>query len=280
MKFVAISLAGLTFAFSGCSSGNEGSDSTASIAALETESSTTTSTTTLPPLAEPTLETLFTAVPSPLELPAGWTSSGGLGNGGLNPAEGNNLGNCGGPNADKRAISAGVVVAYFSPALLTPSGYARIGLYAFRTAEAAQRFMDDTAAKSQCPSYPEYTIPDSEFGGFGETEDVDWTVRDSYSVGGAGVEVADSSFSILQKTESFTRLRRTDFGSRSERHSVFERHDRIVIVSVLSGACCFYGFSNVETSVEYRPTLADLTTGMDTIRPVILNKLRLNNLIR
>ena len=276
MKFVAISLAGLTIALSGCSSGNEGSDSTASVATLETESPTTT----LPPLAEPTIETLFTAVPSPLELPAGWTSSGGLGNSELRPAEGNNLGNCGGPNADKRAISAGVVVAYLGPALLTPSGYARIGLYAFRTAEAAQRFMDDTAAKSQCPSYPEYTIPDSEFGGFGETQDVDWTVRDSYSVGGAGVEIADSSFSILKTTESFTRLRRTDFGSRSEMHLVYERHDRIVIVSSLEGACCFYGFSNVETSVEYRPTLADLTIGMDTIRPVILNKLRLNNLIR
>ena len=276
MKFVAISLAGLTIALSGCSSGNEGSDSTASVATLETESPTTT----LPPLAEPTIETLFTAVPSPLELPAGWTSSGGLGNSELKPAEGNNLGNCGGPNAAKRAISAGVVAYYSNPNINTPFGYAGIGLYAFRTAEAAQRCMDDTAAKSQCPSYPEYTIPDSEFGGFGETQDVDWTVRDSYSVGGAGVEIADSSFSILKTTESFTRLRRTDFGSRSEMHLVYERHDRIVIVSSLEGACCFYGFSNVETSVEYRPTLADLTIGMDTIRPVILNKLRLNNLIR
>ena len=276
MKFVAISLAGLTIALSGCSSGNEGSDSTASVVTLETESPTTT----LPPLAEPTIETLFTAVPSPLELPAGWTSSGGLGNSELRPAEGNNLGNCGGPNAAKRAISAGVVAYYSNPNINTPFGYAGIGLYAFRTAEAAQRFMDDTAAKSQCPSYPEYTIPDSEFNGFGETQDVDWTVRDSYSVGGAGVEIADSSFSILKTTESFTRLRRTDFGSRSEMHLVYERHDRIVIVSSLSGACCSYGFSNVETSVEYRPTLADLTTGMDTIRPIILNKLRLNNLIR
>jgi hypothetical protein len=280
MKFVAISLAGLAFAFSGCSSGNEGSNFTSSIAALETESSTTTSTTTLPPLADPTIETLFTAVPSPLELPAGWTSTGGLGSSELIPAEGNNLGNCGGPNAAKRAISAGVVVHYENPAFVTPFGYAGIAFYAFRTAEAAQRFMDDTAAKSQCPSYPEYTIPDSEFGGFGETQDVDWTVRDSYSVGGAGVEVADSSFSILQKTESFTRLRGTDYGWREELHSIYERHGRIVIVSSLRGDCCDYGFSNVETTVDYRPTLADLTTGMDTIRPVILSKLRLNNLIR
>ncbi len=220
-------------------------------------------------------------MPAPDDLPTGWTAVGGMPSGAIEPAEGPGRGNCGGPNLDKRATNAGVLSVMASPGLRTADGgLVNFTIYAFASSAAAIRVMDATVAQVQCPFF-EYELPEGTgagfFDGFGEDFGegrATWTIRESLSVGGLDVPGATDAFHLKLDSEYFTDFRGTSYGARSTTVALYEQHDRFIFVSTLYGACCAYGYFNAATTLTYAPTLETLLTGLEVIRPKILDRLR------
>ena len=281
----------------GCSSGSEttGSEPASSMSASEVSSvdeaassslSTTTERPTTTPaptttLLAPSTENLFYMMPSASDLPPGWTTSGGLPDGSLQPAAGNGIGTCGGPNLDMRAVANNVVASLWSPSISTPKGGTfYFAIYAFPNSDKAKDFLDSTRALVQCPSFPEYTMKEGsgpgEYDGFegtfGEGR-VTWHVQESTAMGQAGETGADDSFAVQRSKTYSTRYGGISYGSKSTTWGIYEQRDKFAFVSWVTGSCCSYGYNNSATASNYTPTFDDLRAGLDAIRPAILHRM-------
>ena len=100
-----------------------------------------------------------------------------------------------------------------------------------------------------------------------------WTILNSVSVGSAAGGDADEAFFTKSTDEYLTRLEGTAFGTKNTRIAIYERHGRLVMIHGISGDCCDYGFSNVETQTGYTPTFDEVSASFDVLRPHVLDAL-------
>lgn len=270
----------------GCTESSVGVDSTAMITAGSSSSTpepttstvlaTTTVQSTTTTLAAPTTETLFFLMPAPLDLPPGWTSTGGMPDGSLTPKQGDYVSICGGANGDLRAQNNRVLAAMAAPRGETPEGANfYFTVYAFPTETDAKSMLADTLAQASC-GYREFTMAEAEFDHFGGTgfSRVKWTVRETTSAGSAGIDESGNAFIVKVDTEYFARTGGTDYGGRETDVILYESHGRFVLVSKLFGRCCEYGYSDVGSGRDVTPTLEQLLGGMKSLRPLMLQRLR------
>ncbi len=251
---------------------------TTTVAPTTTEAATTTvaPTTTL---VTATVEGLFIALPGPLDLPPGWVSAGGMPSIAFAPAEGDGVGQCGGPNGDMRAANNGVLMYAAAPGVTAPDGAIfNVWIYAFSSDEAAKATIDATYAQTGCGAR-EYELHEGsdvgQYDGFGGTAGAKavWTVRDQLAVGNPGVAEAPGAIFTNDGVEYITRSGGIDYGSRDTALAIWEQHGRFVLVSSLYGSCCAYGYSNTDAVVETTPTLEALNGVMASIRPIVLGRL-------
>jgi len=242
-------------------------------------------TTTLPPTtttaAPLTTADLLGALPTVLNLPSGWSSSGDPDTS-LDPDTGEGIGICGKGNAASRAIANGVVAFASSPDLQTPEGgWAYLSLYGFGTEEDAKGFVALTVSQANCPDGLEYEREEADdwedghvnmFLGEFALGDV-WTVLETISVGSAAGGDADEAFFTKSSSEYMTYVEGRDYGTKSSGIDIYERHGRLVMIHGTSGTCCDYGFSNVETQTGYTPTFDEVSASFDVLRPHVLDAL-------
>lgn len=243
-------------------------------------------TTTLPPTtttaAPLTTADLLGALPTVLNLPSGWSSSGDP-HTSLYPETGFGNGICGKGNDASRAIANGVVAVAWSPTLLTTEGgWSVVALFSFGTEEDAKGFVALTAIQANCPDGLEYEAEEADdwedghvnhFGAEGWDGQV-WTVLESISVGSAAGGDADEAFFTKWSTEYMTTsVEGKAYGTRNTRIDIYERHGRLVMIHGTGGFCCAYGFSNVETQRDYRPTFDEVSASFDVLRPHVLDAL-------
>ena len=232
-------------------------------------------------MAPLTTADLLGALPTVLNLPMGWSSSGDSSSS-LEPKTGEGLGNCGKGNAASRAIANNVAGYAVSPGFLTTEGgWASLHLYGFGTEEDAKGFVALSVSQANCPDGLEYELEEGENWEDGHVnmfhdegwDGVVWTVFESISLGSAAGEDADEAFFTNLRTQYMTTLGSTAFGKVDSTVSVYERHGRLVMIHEISGTCCQYGWSNVQAQSDYTPTYSEVSASLEILRPHVLDAL-------
>ena len=242
-------------------------------------------TTTLPPTtttaAPLTTADLLGALPTVLNLPSGWSSSGDPVTS-LDPKTGEGFGICGKGNEHSRAIANNMVAFAGSPSFrTTEGGWSRLGLYSFGTEEDAEGFVALTVSQANCPDGLEYEQEEGENWEDGLVDlflhaDMDgqvWTHLEHVSLGSASGGDADEAFFITSRNEYLTNTESGAYGNKDSRITIYERHGRLVISHATSGACCSYGYSNVDATDDYTPKFDEVSASLDILRPHVLDAL-------
>lgn len=238
---------------------------------------------------------LTQAIPSPVDLPNGWTAQG-SGDSSLteilNPKTGKGLGLCGGPNRDELLKRYGVVAWAWSPALTPPSegDYGYIGIFEFRTSSEAARFMDAISMVGACGSET-YTAREL---GEGETQETTpeearvaffsgsdnttkWSISANYSIGGSLVSSKAPGHTSLTTLEYSSRFSGNNFGVLEQTVYAYEQYQNVVVRFELHGRCCLYGFANTEGYLDdTRPSLLLLDGLATKVRNKLLVSLSLD----
>jgi len=242
-------------------------------------------TTTLPPTtttaAPLTTADLLGALPTVLNLPSGWSSSGDPDTS-LDPKTGEGFGICGKGNAANRAIANNVVAVAYSPGFrTTEGGGSGLSLYSFGTEEDAEGFVALTVSQANCPDGLEYEQEEGENWEDGQVDlflgefalgDV-WTTLETISVGSAAGGDADEAFFINSRTEYLHYDGYQSYGTTVSRIVIYERHGRLVMIHGVTGWCCRYGYSNADASGDYTPTFDEVSASLDILRPHVLDAL-------
>lgn len=238
---------------------------------------------------------LSQAIPSPEDLPSGWTAQG-SGESSLTeilkPKTGTGFGICGGPNRDELLKRYGVVSWAWSPALTPPSegDYGYIGLFEFPTSSEAARFMDAISMAGACGSET-YTAREL---GEGETQETTpeeariaffsgsdnttkWSISANYSIGGALPSSKAPGHTSLTTLEYSARNSGNNFGVLEQTVHAYEQYQNVVIRFELRGRCCLYGFANTEGYPDdTRPSLLLLDDLATKVRNKLLVSLSLD----
>ena len=243
--------------------------------------------------AQLTTEDLLGALPTVLDLPAGWSTAGSPKTS-LEPKSGEIFGNCGKGNMDSRAIANNVVTHVKSPSFQrhTNEGWGELSLYSFGTEEDAKGFIDLTVSQANCPEGLEYEqvegtrdsnnwkdgkvdifIDESNDGSI-------WLVKKSISIGSASDGNADDAFFTSTSNSYFSRVIENysgneSFGQTEKSMRIYERHGSLIISYVAGGVCCQYGFSNTEGDPpDTTPTFDDVSAYIDIFKPLVFDALR------
>ena len=242
-------------------------------------------TTTLPPTtttaAPLTTADLLGALPTVLNLPSGWSSSGDPDTS-LDPQTGEGFGSCGKGNSHSRAIANNVVAfARSSDFMTTEGGWSSLGLYSFGTEEDAKGFVALTVSQANCPDGLEFEQEEGENWEDGhvdlflsaERDGQVWTVLEDISLGSAAGGDADEAFFVELRKQYLTHTENGAFGTKRNQIDIYERHGRLVIAHYTGGSCCSYGYSNVDATNDYTPTFDEVSASLDILRPHVLDAL-------
>lgn len=235
----------------------------------------TTTTTTIPPLDTPHV---WIALPQPLELPVGWTAQGQPSTTAFDPQTGPGKGNCGGPNADARAQTAGALAVANSETYKVPQpgGGGTVRIYAFPTPDAAKAFMQATRdSASKCPQGLDFQQAETEVDLFADasSDSATWNVHETVGFGSAGDVAADEAF-IMTSTQNYS----TDRSSTSYRatftdEELAERYGDVVLLFDVNGSSGLVGFANSDETPPFVPGPLDVLGAAQTMGPTILKKL-------
>lgn len=237
---------------------------TAPSSAAATSAAVTAIPTTIDPAVR---ETVTAALPVAADLPAGWSLLDERTTYSLEPGEGDFVGACGGPNADRRAALSGVLAVAHGATYESPTGFQGfVSVYAFADDRAAAAFVERTRAIGSCSR--NYSVREGsaagEYDGFGDTSYdrvVRWEVAemtrtepveptDTTAGSGDGVVLhREDALSTTADGKTYTAVETSV--------TVFERHGRLVMAASLSSYCCTTGYRNPAGSVRVTPS--DLT---------------------
>lgn len=261
---------GIAVLVSSCS--EDGSTS----ASETTEAPSTTTTTTPATFLQIELER---ALPQGLDLPAGWSTWGGVQVGLSGGTETD--GYCNGPNQVRRAVNSGAI-GYAAVSMQNgerPTSYFSIGMYSFPNPSAAEGFVRSSSdAAAACTSF-ETTAFESVVDGFLEgNEETEWKIFMSVSAGSGYSTDADISGLIRESTKYTANVDNLGYSFEEPTFIQYDAYGSVVIVTSVSQRSAFAGYSDSGSGpAEVSLSATDLQL-LDPIKKGALQKLTSANL--
>lgn len=242
-----------------------GTTSNSSNTSPPTESTTTTS------IAPLTAAQVKAAVPTPAELPFGWTYKGEITQDESVDVDLRNT--CALPSEKELAAPLGEVAFAETGWLGVPgggdigdsdAGAGRIYLRAFATAEGASRFMDAvSAAATSCANGYSYDDVEDE----GTSNEMKWQFIDGIAIGSAPIAGSDSSFLVTETRKG----KGTDKSNRKYKRDLLDYYIYArtgdVVTTVRLGGLTDSGYS---TSLSYIPAPEATLAAANSIYPSVL----------
>ena len=161
-------------------------------------------------------------------------------------------------------------------------------LYLFPTDDHASNFMARSEDAVNCPNGIEYTALEIVEGehlqddvgptmdGFADEFDpkVPWEVSEHYSIGGAESENTDDAFFVQRAMTTQISVDGVSYGERQNVLSQYENLGQVVLVTVIWGRCCSYGYGNAAAySSDILPDYNYLSEFADSISRTVFAEL-------
>jgi hypothetical protein len=160
-----------------------------------------------------------------------------------------------------------------------------VGIHAFPSPADASAFMAVTVQQgSACGPGLVYQLAEGDGVGFFDGfSDVDsgptWTITDNVGASPSVLPGTDEAFQLDTMFTATTIHRGRTYTIVDGNVILYERRGSIVLVYDLWGEWEVSGFDDVDTSLLYRPTRADLDAAITTLRPAMIGRLQAAGLV-
>jgi len=218
-------------------------------------------------------EALIAALQTATDAPAEWTPATGevpI----AKPNDSNDF--CNGPNDVARAQTFGSIGEAWGPAYGTPpGGRITVDAYAFPTEQDAANYLQATGGQvNACPAPTTYTIDESRIDALPDPlgDTATWQFTEHALAAFVESPDADEVLTITSDDNGTVNVDGTEYTFIFTYQYLYERHGKVVLVSILNGLHDFTGQAN--PAWAYNPQPADVAAAAAALRPSILARLQ------